>query len=880
MKHLLLAGAVALVLAACQSKKPLLTNDVQTEFEQLDTLYVTAPQGKIPQEFDQDAPTEPAVYNPSHKRDHDLLHTSLELKFDWENEKVLGRAVLTLTPYFYPSNQLVLDAKGFEWKAVHLETPHVPLTYDYDGEQITLQLDRTYRKGEHYTLVLDYIASPSAEGGSAAITSDKGLFFINPRGEEGDKPRQIWTQGETENNSRWFPTIDKPNERCTQEIRITIPETYASLSNGLLVSSEKNNDGTKTDYWRMDQPHAPYLFMLAIGAFAVVEESWRGKPITYYVEPEYKEDATYIFSNTVEMLEFFSEKLHLTYPWPKYAQVVVRDYVSGAMENTTSVIFGEFVQQHRRDLIDNHNEKIVAHEMFHHWFGDLVTCESWANLTLNEGFANYSEYLWLEHKYGRDEADYHLLSEWGGYFYSARSDMHPLIHFGYEDKENMFDAHSYNKGGAILHMLRNYVGDDAFWAALNLYLSEHAYGAVEAHDLRLAFEKITGEDLNWFFNQWFFDQGHPQIMVAYDYDEASQKAMITVDQQQEGDMPAAFQLPAKVRLYFEDGTVQEEKVWIKDRKQVLNFEASKRPALMQFDADRMLLAQTEDNKTEEQYLFQFQHAPRLLDRLEAMDALGESENQEQVMPLMKQALKDPFWYIRGQALSYLSAQETTDEATRSQIRSMALGDPHSAVRTAALQTLSVIEDEQVIALAKQMMNSDSAYAVIGEALQIVYEKDNTEGLQYAKKLEKEESTAIRGAIAALYAESGDIQYLPFFETYYPEMDGYDAISFFDAYQSLLLEGSDEQIQKGIDLLKTIGLSSSESPWRKFGATRSLSILGVYFNSKFDESRDASEKEKLDKRIQYIIQSVEEIKTKEPNEQLREFYDQGLPPIRP
>ncbi|HRF40444.1 MAG TPA: M1 family aminopeptidase, partial [Saprospiraceae bacterium] len=209
-------------------------------------------------------------------------------------------------------------------------------------------------------------------------------------------------------------------------------DRFKTLSNGLLLKQTKNADGTRTDYWKMDQPHAPYLFMVAVGEYAVVEDKWRNVPLQYYVEPDYAADAKAIFPYTPEMLEYFSKTFSYDYPWKKYAQIVVRDFVSGAMENTTAVTFGEFVQKHKMDLVDERtNEKIVAHEMMHHWFGDLVTCESWSNLTLNEGFANYSEYLWLENKYGRDEADYHLLEEWQGYFSSADMSIHPLIHFSY-----------------------------------------------------------------------------------------------------------------------------------------------------------------------------------------------------------------------------------------------------------------------------------------------------------------------------------------------------------------------------------------------------------------------------------------------------------------
>ena len=326
---------------------------------------------------------------------------------------------------------------------------------------------------------------------------------------------------------------------------LTVEDRFNTLSNGVLISSKKNNDGTRTDYWKMDLPHAPYLFMVAIGEYAVVKDSWNGKVVDYYVEPKFEEYARDIFPHTPEMLQFFSDKLGVTYPWPKYSQVVVRDYVSGAMENTSAVIFGEFMQGTDRELVDNRqNENIVAHEMFHHWFGDLVTCESWANLTLNEGFANYSEYLWLEHKHGKDEADFHRMQELSGYMQSAARDIHPLVDFGYENKEDMFDAHSYNKGGLVLHMLRNYVGDDAFFASLQKYLKDHSFSDVEGHELRLAFEDVTGEDLNWFFNQWFFSQGQPELNVDYDYDEDSKQVIVTVEQVQDPkEMPPIFELP-------------------------------------------------------------------------------------------------------------------------------------------------------------------------------------------------------------------------------------------------------------------------------------------------------------------------------------------------
>jgi aminopeptidase N len=856
-----------LLFSSCNQQKVLVAPVEEFEIRNLDTMVVSASREPEPEPDNFSLPQ----YNPSATRDNDLLHTKLDLHFNWEKEQVIGEATLSFKPYFYSTSSLILDAKGFDIHAVQLGGPTGPqLKYDYDGHQITIQLDKPYSRDDEYTVYIDYTASPSESGGSAAITSDKGLFFINPRNENPDKPQQIWTQGETENNSRWFPTIDKPNERCTQEMLITVQDKFVTLSNGILASSSDNSDGTRTDYWKMDQPHAPYLFMLAIGEFAVVEESWNGIPVTYYVEPAYEEDATAIFSNTKEMLTFFSDILDVSYPWPKYAQVVVRDYVSGAMENTTSSIFGEFVQRHKRELIDDHNERIVAHELFHHWFGDFVTCENWANLTMNEGFANYSEYLWFEHKYGVDAADYHLLQEWSGYFGSGG--FHPLIHFGYDDKEDMFDAHSYNKGGSVLHMLRQYVGDEAFFAALNLYLTDNAYTAVEAHNLRLAFEKVTGEDLNWFFNQWYFDQGHPQMGVDYQYDEASKQLTVSVFQVQDAEtMPAIFQLPVNIDIYLEDGEAPiRHSVFIQERESSFTFDLPQAPKLTIFDADRALLAQVQDNKTKDEYIFQFYNAPKFLDRYESIQMLSSVGEEEAVNQLFTDALKDPFWVIRAYGMSMLEGEQA--ESTIQQLQKLANEDPHSEVRAIAYEKLMEFGNNTAIEQAKNTIANDSAYVTIGAALQYLSFFDKKAAMQYAQKLEETASPDLVEAISLLYVESGDPVHLPFFEKYLMTMDGFQAISFFDAYQQLASKVGIDVQNKVSGKLTAIAMDTEWSGWQRYAATRALNEMRKQLMATEDEESQALATQ--------LLSSLKSIKKAESSGPLSNFYEQLLPDIKP
>ena len=406
--------------SGCQVNKPPVTENTATVQTPPPATPDSVPTTGMP-----DVATAKGPYQPATTQLHDLMHTRLRVRFDWQKQYLIGEATLTLKPYFYPQKTLILDAKGMDIKQVQLvaDAGEKDLKYTYDQHKLTITLDKTYTRTDQYQVFIAYTAKPNEleAKGSAAITSDKGLYFINPLGQDPNKPRQIWTQGETEANSAWFPTIDKPNQKMTQEIYITVEAKYTTLSNGSLQYSRKNADGTRTDYWKMEKPHSPYLAMLAVGEFAVIKDKWRNIDVDYYVEPQYKNTAKAVFGNTPTMMEFFSTKLGFDYPWNKYAQVVVRDFVSGAMENTTASTFMESVQVDRRGLLDANWDYIIAHELFHQWFGDLVTLESWANLPLNESFANYSEYLWEEHKNGKMSADVAGLKEMQTYLGEAET---------------------------------------------------------------------------------------------------------------------------------------------------------------------------------------------------------------------------------------------------------------------------------------------------------------------------------------------------------------------------------------------------------------------------------------------------------------------------
>ncbi len=650
------------------------------------------------------------IYRATHTKSTELKHTKLKVDFDYAKEQMNGEEWLTASPYFYPSDSLVLDAKAMLIHEVALDRngSKTPLKYDYKNDVLKVHLDKTYNRNQDYTVYIKYTSRPNEvkDKGSAAITDAKGLYFVNAQGKDGEKPTQIWTQGETEASSAWFPTIDKPNQKTTQEIYMTVPDKYVTLSNGLMKSSTKESNGLRTDHWVMDKKHAPYLFFMGVGEYAVVKDKWRSIPVDYYVEKEYEPYAKQIFGNTPEMMEFFSKKLNYDYPWSKYAQITARDYVSGAMENTTAVLHQESAQQKPGDLIDeNRWEDVISHELFHHWFGDLVTTESWSNLTVNESFANYSEYLWNEHKYGKDFADYTLMKGTEGYFRDPSNISKDLVRFNYHSKEDMFDGVSYNKGGSILHMLRNYLGDDAFYAGLHDYLKTNEYGTGEATQVRLSLEKVSGKDLNWFFNQWYYSSGHPKISYTTIYEPVKKQVTLTLTQNQAGD---AFQFPLAVDVY-ENGKPTRKNVWVNAKsRNMFSFPVAKNPDFVNINADGVLLADISEAKTPEQYFMQYSASKEFLSRYKAVENAAANASQAASLKTLVAALKDQNFRIRMQALNGLDLSRPDHaKAALAEVEKLASSDPKTLVQGAAISALAKTKDKKYLPIFEKGMSAVS-----------------------------------------------------------------------------------------------------------------------------------------------------------------------------
>ena len=750
----LLAVSVFLIWS-CQSSKP--TTDQAVE--DTNSLLVETAQEIAAADSSQLKELIPALeakisdYRASDTRHFDLLHTDLDLSFDYQKEWVNGVAVLTLKPYFYPQKELVLDAQDFEIHAFSLlqNGKENELNFRYNGQRVIAYLPQEFTAKDTITVKIKYTAKPNEnpELGSAAITDTKGLYFINPRGEDPNKPTLIWTQGETEHNSKWFPTIDSPNERMTQEIRLTVDKKYRTISNGLLKSTKQNPDGTRTDHWVMDLPHAPYLAAVIVGDYVEIKDEWEGMPVSYYVEKEFEEGGKIVFQNTPEMIGFFSKILGVRYPWQKYDQVVVRDFISGAMENTTISVFMDELNLDARAAIDSEWDGIIAHELFHQWIGNYVTNESWANLAMNEAFANYSEYLWYEYKEGKDDADMHHISEMEQYFEESQEKQVDLIRFFYDDSEDMFDSHSYAKGGRILHMLRRNIGDAAFFESIKQYLTKHSFSSVEVHDLRLAFEQVTGQDLNWYFNQWFLNSGHPTLEYEVDYSQP-ENLLLTISQKQDLSTTPLYKIPFKVSWYYEGKRYEKELVLDKAWQQFA-IENKVPVSELYVDESLELLAEKKSKRGAAHFKKQFSQSTLGVARFEALDSLANAyADDPEVASLAGRGLNDPFWAIREAAIMQIAQHPEwllEISGLEERLLSIAENDPKNTVRQGAIEMLSLVDPDKYSPYFLKWMDHPSYY-VAGAALGAYLENENNaERGELATKFESEKNIRLLVPVA-------------------------------------------------------------------------------------------------------------------------------------
>jgi aminopeptidase N len=590
-------------------------------------------------------------------RPADIQHVKLEIALDFEQETVSGTAYTTFVALYEEVKTIAFDAFELNIDKVVL-TDGKELTYSVSSNQLLVTLDRPYRYGEEFTVAVTYSARPRT-----------GLHFIKPAPEDPTRPEQVWTFGQPRYHSYWFPCHDAPNDRATIEMIVTVPTRFLTVSNGNLLSVTEHG-ATKTHHWRLDVPQAMYLVSLVVGDFAVIEDSYNGKPVNYYVRKDRKDDARLYMGKTPEMMRFFSEYTGVEYPYDKYAQTVVEIY-TGAMEHTTATTHGFTLLMDQRASLDIGPEyrAVVAHELAHQWFGDLVTCRDWPNAWLNEGFASYFEELWNEHDLGTDYFKQSMLNNKNAYLSEDRRYRRPVVYHVYYDQGfELFDYHIYFKGAWVLHMLRHQLGEAAFRRAIKVYLQRYREREVITADLERTFEEATGRSLGQFFQQWIYSGGYPAFEVNYNWESERGMAKIKIKQTQKVDeltpcfvtpVDLAFTVPTSdardgqethsipLRVVVgEDGQVEQSFYMPLERE----------PLLVRFDPDGWLLKTVKFERSATLLRYQLAHDLDILGRSEAAGALADKGEDESIEALRVALNTDPFWGVRVAAAEALASQ--------------------------------------------------------------------------------------------------------------------------------------------------------------------------------------------------------------------------------
>jgi aminopeptidase N len=631
----------------------------------------------------------------------------LVITLDFEQETIAGTAYTTFSTLHEEVHTITFDAVELNIEHISLENG-TALDYTTTDKKLSVTLDHAYRHGEQFTMAIKYNAKPRI-----------GLQFIKPVPEDPTRPVQVWTFGQPRYHSHWFPCHDSPNDRATTEIIATVPAQFLTVSNGNLLSVI-DNGATKTHHWRHDVPHAAYLMSLVVGDFAVIDDNYNGKPVMYYIRKDRKEDARLYMGKTPQMMQFFSEYTGVEYPYDTYAQTVVEVY-TGAMEHTTCTTHSFALVVDQKAALDfNHDYvPVVAHELAHQWFGDLLTCRDWSHGWLNEGFATYFERMWVEHDEGIDEFKYTMLLEKKGYLAEDSTYRRPIVYYAYHDQGfELFDRHLYNKGAWVLHMLRRQLTNEGFRRGIHAYLERFRTKEVVTSDLQRTLEEVTGHSLERFFQQWVFSGGHPELEVSYSWDGERKLARLRIKQTQKVDaltpcfyvpLDLAFTVPTsdeggKAQNPFETRVVrlrvmlgEEEQV-----EQTFYMPLEREPLMVRIDPDGWLLKTLKFERTTKMLRYQLAHDPDVLGRVEAAEALGEKSEEKAREALINALNNASFWAVRASAAKALAKQGTA-QAQAALIDALHNLDPQqfSRVREAVASALGSFQAPECLELAQK-----------------------------------------------------------------------------------------------------------------------------------------------------------------------------------
>ncbi|MCB9246802.1 MAG: M1 family metallopeptidase [Flavobacteriales bacterium] len=577
----------------------------------------------------------------------DITKMVVDVRFDPPAGKVFGKVTHTFTPLRERVDTLFWDAPGISILKVHLRASGAKdwkeTIFNTNSTGLVTRFEPPLSWGNNYELKIEYEASPR-----------KGIYFIGWNSPTVTDPRnqtrkQIWTQGQGIDNRYWIPMYDDMNDKFITETIVQFDEKYRVLSNGALKSEKKNGDGTKTWHYAMEKPHAGYLLMLAIDQFGVKEtKTSRGTPVQFWYYPEHPEKVEPTSKYTETIIEFLEDETGFPYPWGTYSQVMVQDFMYGAMENTSATIFGDFFNVDERSFNDRNYVSVNAHELTHQWFGDLITARSGRGTWLQESFATYYAKLFMGATYGADEYAWNLRGEVQSALRAGEKDDYPVAH------TQGGTSRVYPKGSAVLHMLRYVLGDAAYKKVIKYYLEQHAFGNVETNDLVQACEDVLGLNMRWFFDQWVYRGGEPHYEITRNSTKEETSLLIRQIQHQNATVQT-FDMPIHIGVYFTDGSKVEKSYRIYRESELIRIPhgGNKTVSYVLFDINSEILKkQTFDKKTDE-LMAQLSSAEHMIDRYDALMGLSKTDVKIKREALQKQYQKEKHWSIKAEIVRQL-----------------------------------------------------------------------------------------------------------------------------------------------------------------------------------------------------------------------------------
>jgi len=658
-------------------------------------------------------------------RDYQALHYRVALDLDVANKAFTGENTVTMSPLRDRLTSIGLDAETFTVSGVRL-ADGTPLTFRQADGRLNIEFPRAYGVGDKVVFAISY----HAEGLGASQDRNKGINFVDATAAN---PALIVARSFPDGARHWFPCYDHPNGKVTQEIIATVPREYRVLSNGRLLGvSEDSERRTKTYHWSQDKPHSTYLSALIAGPYVVAESSLGSLPIHYWYYEKDRKDALIAFERTPQIIAFLNKTYGYDFPWDKYDQVIVPG--GGGTETTAATMLTQSVIHDLKGEKDfSVHRWLITHEAAHQWWGDLVTCRDWGHTWINESFATYSEVQYAEYEAGRDEAAVDLLGKKNRYFQEAATRyIRPIVFHRWEEPGQNFDRHTYQKGAAVVHMMRWILGEMPFHNTLSHFLHKHAFQPVDTNDMLTAIKEATGQNLDWFFNEWLLSPGHPMFDVRADWDERTRKLTWRIVQTQDTNAGVPiFKTPIVLSAVTPAGR-KSEKVWITGKDSVFTFDCAQKPLMVRFDEGDYILKEWTFDRPVEELLYQLGHDD-VLGRMWATSQLGRHADDPRVAPaLLQSARSDPFWAVRRDALYVLGGYDgAIDNDERTNIPWTRLNDGfkpgrflngglagflkertrdgNPKVRAAAFWALGNLRDSALIPFLKERFSADDSY---------------------------------------------------------------------------------------------------------------------------------------------------------------------------